>query len=108
MKCASLVTGLLAMGLSAAATADIVGVTAGVIGWNPDYSGGVRSGSTRVNVEDDLGLGDDWSPQAYAAIEHPVPLLPNLKLQYTELSQTGKGSLGQTFDGVSGTVDTDL
>ncbi len=38
MKCASLVTGLLAMGFSAAATADIVGVSAGFIGWNTDYS----------------------------------------------------------------------
>jgi len=109
MKCASLVTGMVALGLSAAATADIVGVTAGVTAWKADYSGNVRSGPARVDLENDLGLSDEWYPQGYAAIEHPVPLLPNLKLQYTELSQTAKGSLGEEFDGVpDGAVDTDL
>src|SRR5690606_15879150 len=103
-----LALGVLVFGLSATASADIVGVSAGVYGWNPDFSGNVTSGSTRVDLEKDLKLGNEWATQGYVALEHPVPLLPNIKLQFTELSQDATGSIATLFDGVNGAVDVDL
>ncbi|AZZ99657.1 TIGR04219 family outer membrane beta-barrel protein [Pseudoalteromonas sp. R3] len=48
----------------------------------------------------------------YAALEHPVPLVPNVKLKYTELKLDGSAVLNETFDfgnksfTVGGTVNT--
>lgn len=103
-----LALGALVLGLSATASADIVGVSAGVYGWNPDFSGRVTSGSTSVDLEDDLKLGNEWATQGYVALEHPIPLLPNVKLQFTELSQDATGRIDTPFDGVNGAVDVDL
>ncbi|AZZ91211.1 TIGR04219 family outer membrane beta-barrel protein [Hahella sp. KA22] len=92
------------------AYADTIGLFAGVSGWNADFTGDVQSGSESVDLENDLGLGDDTFIQGYVAFEHFVPGLPNLRLQYTELSQNGQGTLTKTFDGVTftGDVDTDV
>src|SRR5690554_1757482 len=103
-----LALGVLALGLSATASADIVGVSAGLYGWNPDFSGKVTSDSTSVDLEKELRLGNEWATQGYVALEHPVPLLPNIKLQFTELSQDSTGRIATPFDGVSGAVDVDL
>ncbi len=103
---AALVAGLSSMG----AQADTIGLFAGISGWNAGAKGDVQSGPESIDVENELGLGDEFSPMAYVAFEHPVPLLPNLRMQYTELSQSGSGSLSKIFDDVSftGDVATDL
>jgi len=101
----------LAAGLSSMdAQADTIGLFAGISGWNAGARGNVQSGPESIDVEDELGLGDDFSPMAYVAFEHPAPLLPNLRMQYTELSQSGSGRLSKVFDNVSfsGDVATDL
>lgn len=103
-----LALGALVLGLSATASADIVGVSAGVYGWNPDFSGSVTTAGSSVDLEKDLKLGSEWATQGYVALEHPIPVLPNIKLQFTELSQDATGNIATSFDNVSGAVDVDL
>ncbi|OZG72122.1 hypothetical protein BTA51_17335 [Hahella sp. CCB-MM4] len=101
----TLLTGILAGVVSMGAHADSLGFFAGVSAWNAGLTGDVQSGPESVDVKDELGFDDDTFVQAYVAFEHPVPGLPNLKLQYTELSQSANGTLTKTFDNVTFTGD---
>ncbi len=101
----SLLAGMLAGFVSVGAHADSIGVFAGVSAWNAGLSGDVQSGPESVDVENELGFDDDTFVQAYVAFEHPIPGLPNVKLQYTELSQSANGTLTKTFDNITFTGD---
>ncbi|RBW49761.1 TIGR04219 family outer membrane beta-barrel protein [Marinobacter sp. F3R11] len=89
--------------------ADVVGLGASVSYWDSDLSGDVTSGSSSVDVNDELRLKDDGNANASVYIEHPVPLLPNVRLAYTLVQQSGNGTLSSSFDGVSaGNVRSEL
>lgn len=89
--------------------ADVIGLGASVNYWDSDLSGDVTSGSNSVDVNDELRLEDDGNANASIYIEHPVPLLPNVRLAYTQVQQSGSGTLSGSYDGVSaGNVRADL
>jgi outer membrane protein len=100
--------------LGTAAYADTVGVSAGAYRWNPSYDGTVKSGGENVDIKHDLGFSDDNANVFFVAIEHPIPLLPNVKLQRTQLDTSASNRLTRSFvfDGVTynatETVKTDL
>lgn len=88
------------------------GVYAGAGTWQQEFSGDVTSGPTRVDVENDLGLADDSNNIFYVAVEHPLPLLPNIRAQHMAMEVDGSNVLsrsiefnGDTFT-VSDTVST--
>ncbi|GLS27533.1 TIGR04219 family outer membrane beta-barrel protein [Marinibactrum halimedae] len=85
----------------------ILGIYAGVGAWNSDYSG--NTGVQSIEVED-LGLDDETNNFFYVALEHPVPLLPNVRLQYTDLTIDADTVLTQTFqlDDVTFSVDENV
>ncbi|MEH6561774.1 MAG: TIGR04219 family outer membrane beta-barrel protein [Marinobacter sp.] len=83
------------------AQADIVGLGASVSYWDSDLSGNVANGNNAVDVDDELRLKDDGNANASIYIEHPVPVLPNVRLAYTLIQQSGNGTLGGSYDGVS-------
>lgn len=99
---------------AAGAHADALGVRLGGYLWQPDFDGSIRSAGERVDLNDDLGLDDDDASVFYVAIEHPLPVLPNLLLQHTELDTKATHALTRnfTFDGVTytaaDTVKTEL
>jgi outer membrane protein len=78
----------------ASARADFVGLYAGAGYWNANFSGDVIAG---VSVEDDLKIDSSNSSYVYLAFEHPVPLIPNIKLAHTTLKDSGTGALSQAF-----------
>lgn len=89
-----------------AASADVVGFDFGVYGWQASPEGYIQdedvAGNNRADLEQDLGLDkDETGVVVWAALEHPVPVLPNLKLQYTPLEFEGVGTPSRsfTFDG---------
>ncbi|MGO1658975.1 MAG: TIGR04219 family outer membrane beta-barrel protein [Marinobacter sp.] len=91
------------------AQADILGVGANLSYWHSDLSGNIAHDSESVNVEDELRLKRDSNVNANVYLEHPVPLLPNVRLDYTLVQQSGNGSLGSSYDGLStGPVSSDL
>ena len=80
------------------AQADIVGLGASVSYWDSDLSGNVANGNNAVDVDDELRLKDDGNANASIYLEHPVPLLPNVRLAYTLVQQSGNGALTGSYD----------
>jgi outer membrane protein len=74
---------------------------AGASLWNAEATGNVDGG---VDVgKDGLNLDSENNNVLFVAFEHPLPLIPNIKLMKTDLDLTGEGSadfnfLGQSFN----------
>ena len=84
------------------AQADVVGVGASVSYWDSELTGKAadKSGG-EVDVENDLDLENDSNANASLYVEHPVPVLPNVRLNYTLVQQSGRGELGADFGGIN-------
>lgn len=88
---------LLAVALTCSASqsfADALGVYAGAGIWQAQPSGYVGQQSVSVN---DLNLDDDSANFMYIALEHPIPLIPNVRLQQTNLEHTGNSIISSDF-----------
>ncbi len=88
--------------VSNSARADFLGLYAGAGVWNHSPSGGFQStqpGSTDIDVENNLGMSKETEGYAYIAFDHPVPLLPNVRLEKTALTHTGNASIPLGFNG---------
>ena len=83
------------------ATADILGVGASASYWDSDLSGQAEKSPDLVDVENDLNLSSDGNVNVEAYFEHPVPILPNVRLNYTRIEQSGDGNLSTQFDGLT-------
>ena len=88
---------------SSFASADFLSVSGGAGIWQEKISGYVKNGDT-INylnnkaAETDgndktgnLGLNDKTQPYVWVKVIHPIPLLPNIKGQYTKYSTSGDG-----------------
>ena len=88
---------LLIPGLSAA---DTLGVRVGANYWNYDISGTARyktrDSSNNIDVNKDLGYDDGNLGYYYISLEHPVPLLPNVRISKTDIDEDANGRLAQT------------
>jgi outer membrane protein len=107
------VTGVLAALLltTAAARANtFVGLQIGVGTWQQSLSGDVASGAEDVDLERDLDLGREWNNLFYAALEHPLPLLPNVRVEHARISADGRNALTRefTFRGETFAVSDDV
>lgn len=92
------------------ATADVIGLGASVSYWDSELSGEAVNKNSSVDVENDLDLSSESNVNLTAYLEHPVPVLPNLRLNYTTVEQTGRGEIGpEGFDDIFNTeVDSKL
>lgn len=93
------------------AVADVIGIGANVSYWHSELSGTAAKGSDQVDVEDDLDLSSDDNVNLTAMFEHPIPLIPNVRLNYTSIAQSGNGNIGTDgFDDIPAgvPVDSDL
>jgi len=100
---AVLLTGL-SLSVSQVAFADtLFGVYAGAGSWQQNYSGEVSSGGASIDLKDDLDLDQDYNNMFYVAVEHPVPFLPNVKVNYVEFNIDSDSVLPSTieFNGVT-------
>ena len=102
----TLITAACLLAAPTVASADTLGFFAGAGTFDPEFSGTFQNSDTSDNVgeidlEDDLGLDDDTATFFYVALEHPVPLLPNIRLARTDMEQKGTSTLERTieFDG---------
>ena len=82
------------------ANADVLGFGASIGYWDSDLSGKASKGGDRVNVENDLDLSNNGEANLSAHLEHPIPLLPNVRLSYLRIDQSGNSELGTGFDGI--------
>ena len=90
----SMAAGCLAA-LSAMASADTVaGLYAGAGFWRAGPDGNIGATSAAI---DTLGLSSEGNGFVYVAVEHPIPLWPNVRLQHTRLASEGEGTLSARF-----------
>lgn len=90
---------MLASGLMLAApfaSADFLGVYAGAGQWQSDYSGQIGDANNDIDVND-LGLNESDNNYFYVAFEHPIPLIPNARLQMTDLSSSQSATITRSF-----------
>ncbi|NPA54884.1 MAG: TIGR04219 family outer membrane beta-barrel protein [Epsilonproteobacteria bacterium] len=90
------------IGLSAA-NAEIIGMSGGVGIWKENISGYIKTGdninylhnqsalSDGNDKTGDLGLANKSHPYVWLQLIHPLPLIPNIKLQYTRYDTSGDG-----------------
>lgn len=98
LKQSILVVSLLTGAAHMAQADTILGVYVGAGIWQSEISGDVQDGTTKIDTEDDIGLEDNDNTYFYFALEHPIPVLPNIKLQHTELSVDGDNLLTRDID----------
>ena len=80
------------------ASADLVIVNGN--SWDYEVSGKIRDSATvgfEVDLKTDLFLQDKKQTFVLAYIEHPIPVLPNIRIGSTSLSTTGSGDAIKTF-----------
>jgi len=100
--------------LAGMSSADTPGTRIGANYWNLDVNGTVRYQSTdpadNIDVNDDLGYGDDALTSVYAIFEHPAPLIPNARVTGTRIDTDASGKLGRNFTwgNVDFTIDEDV
>jgi len=80
--------------------ADILGVRAGANYWKYDISGTARyktgNKANDIDVNQDLGYDNGSAGVYYLVLEHPVPVLPNVRLSYTNIDESADGRLTKT------------
>ena len=81
--------------LSTMASAETVaGLYAGAGFWRAGPDGNIGATSAEI---DTLGLTSASNGFVYVAVEHPIPLWPNVRLQHTRLASQGEGTLSSRF-----------
>lgn len=87
--------GLAAVGSSQAAD---LGFRVGGGNWDRDLSGQyAEDGSQNFDLVDDAGLDSASSAYLYAQVEHPVFLLPNIRLERSNFDNDGQGDVQGEF-----------
>lgn len=99
MMLRTLSVALAGLAASTTAVADIISAHVGTGVWDHDPSGYIRYQSvTQADLDNDLNLSDDKEGYLYAIVEHPIPLVPNVKVMQTGLTSSGSGTISTTFN----------
>ena len=105
---------LIASAFTPFSSADTIGLYAGAGQWNLDYSGTISQGADSIDLVADLGLSEESQNSYYVALEHPIPGLPNFKMQRQAANQTATSTLTRSFDyggttfALNDTINTNL
>ncbi|SFV69792.1 hypothetical protein MNB_SM-5-736 [hydrothermal vent metagenome] len=90
--------------LSTVASADFTRIEAGVGAWSYKPSGYLSYTDNYGTLRNDSLEKDQTSAYAWIFIKHPIPVIPNLRLEYTTLHDDGKAS--GSYDGIYAPLGT--
>lgn len=99
---------LTTVSLCGPANADFVGLNIGTNHWAPDLKGSFASttaGSSSIDLNNDLGYSDHSSTSLNISLEHPLPLLPNVRYSGSDLNVSSSSTVsnlnfnGQPYNG---------
>ena len=92
-------SGLLLAGMmGASAQADVVRVEVGAGVWQNELAGTLTSGTLLDQVTSDkLGYDKESKGYAWVNIKHPIPILPNLRLEYAAVDFSGTATDSFTY-----------
>jgi outer membrane protein len=87
------------------AQAEFVGLNIGASHWTPSISGSFNTGNdSSIDLVDDLSIDNPSESSMVLILEHPIPVLPNIRYQGFNLDTSGSATLesdinfnGQTF-----------
>lgn len=96
------------------ANADFAGLNIGVNHWAPDLTGSFNStNSTSIDLTSDLAINDPSQTSLVLTLEHPIPVLPNVKYQNYDLETSGSSTLnriiqfnGQSYGPANGQISS--
>ena len=93
----------LALATPFSVNADILSFSVGGGAWNetPDGNYQKTGDPTKVSVTDNLFWEKESQGYVFATLEHPVPMLPNLKIAHTKIEHDGSGTSAFTFNNKS-------
>jgi len=85
------------------AAADILSFTIGGGVWNETPTGGISkvTDASLVDVKNNLFWDEESQGYVFATLEHPIPVLPNVRLMHIKLDHSGSGATTFNFEGVS-------
>ncbi len=89
---------ILATMLTSFSQADFIGGELNVGYYNHVPSGNMQYQGTSLDIKDTLKWSDEGDMFAKIYIEHPLPIIPNIKLGYTDLGHSGSGIVNHSFD----------
>lgn len=95
-------------------SATVLGFQAGGGTWEHEPSGDITasegSAGTSADLKDDLNLSSKSEGYSYFILEHPIPVIPNIKYVNTKLTSSGSGKANISFDfnGTTYSTATDL
>ena len=107
MKKTALSISLITICASFSSNADtLLGLYVGAQAWDMGTSGGFSDDGANAN----LNFGGEAKSSFYAVFEHPIPLIPNIKVQKTEMDTNGDVTLDGnfTFGGELFSISTDV
>ena len=85
------------------AAADTLSFAIGGGVWNETPEGSIIKPSNAptpaVDVKNSLFWDEESQGYIFATLEHPVPIVPNVRLMYTSLDHSGNGDADFTFEG---------
>lgn len=94
------------------ASADTFGFEMGAAAWAAKNSGNIeyKSAGNDIGLSKDLGYDDLNTNFIWASFEHPIPLIPNIKIQHTKIEDSSSKVSNVTFDNknFSGNVSSNL
>ena len=81
--------------------ADTLSVAIGGGMWKEDPSGYFTNASTpdNIDVKQDLYWQEEDQTYLFATLEHPIPILPNVRILMTNLEHSGSGTASFTING---------
>ena len=96
--------------LALGASADTFGLEMGAAAWASKTSGNIEYKGDSIDLEKDLGYDDLNTNFIWASFEHPIPLIPNIKIQHTKIEDSSSKVSNVTFDNknFSGNVSSNL
>ena len=82
------------------ASADTFGFEMGAAAWAAKTSGNIeyKSAGNDIGLSKDLGYDDLNTNFIWASFEHPIPLIPNIKIQHTKIEDSSSKVSNVTFD----------
>lgn len=94
------------------ANADFLSISAGGGIWNQSPSGDIKkiTDPAPVDIKDNFFWDDESQGYVFVTLEHFVPVLPNVRIMYTQLDQSGSGNTAFIYDGqaFAGEVSNDF
>ncbi len=85
--------------MTLSAQADFIRVEAGGGVWNNELSGTAQYDGQAAFDASTLGYADESKGYLWMFIKHPIPLIPNLRLEYTDVGYSGTSTKGFGWDG---------